>query len=313
MVCFKKKMSLTLLITNARNRIRRYDQRMVFSGLLLLVGLIYCLDEFTGPLSFYAPFYVFPVALSAVLLGQRWTFFFVVLSSMARAQVFSQVFQHGNIWYATFDVAQSMLLYGSIAILVMALQKMYDRLQKYADYLRANIRQMRQQRRFKASIRRALPEDAEDIVRLAVSGAQNGDLSDDISNAVTQRTLAVAFKQGITDGITVRHVWAGGAQTVPVEFWVSVINERMAGFFMLYGVNDQHGSERELHAMVVANEYRGMGIGAAMADFFCMHFTHRRLFAACRPNSKMMKMLVRRGFQVYCQLQSDYLIVERHN
>ncbi|MFZ6872616.1 GNAT family N-acetyltransferase [Undibacterium sp. Di27W] len=301
------------ILTTARNKLLKLEKRWVLPGLLLLEAILYCLDEFTGPYSFYAPFYIFPVAISAALLSQRLTIFFVVLSSLARAQVFSQVFQGGNLLMLTFDIAQSMLLYGSIAILVIAVNTMYLRLLRYAEYLRANIRQMRQQRRYKASIRRALPDDADDIVRLAVNGARNGDLSEDISNAVLQRTLAVAFRQGIVEGLTTRHIWAGGQQKVPVEFWVSIINDRMAGFFMLYGVDDQQGSERELHAMVVADEYRGLGIGAAMTDFFCMHFKNRRLFAACKSNSKMMKMLTRRGFSQFCTTENDYIIIERHN
>ncbi|MCH8620231.1 GNAT family N-acetyltransferase [Undibacterium sp. TS12] len=297
----------------ARNRLLKLEKRWVLTSLLMVEALLYCLDEFTGPYSFYAPFYIFPVALSAALLPRYLTFFFVLLSSLARAQVFSQVFQAGNLVLLAFDIAQSMLLYGSIAVLVMAVQSMHNRLLRYSEYLRANIRQLRQQRRNRASIRRALPDDADDIVRLAVSGAQNGDLSEDITNAVLQRTLATAFRQGIVEGQTVRHIWAGGQQKVPVEFWVSIINDRMAGFFMLYGVDNQQGSERELHAMVVADEYRGLGIGAAMADFFCMHFKNRRLFAACKTGSTMMKMLTRRGFSHFCVTENEYVIIERHN
>ncbi|MFZ6732741.1 GNAT family N-acetyltransferase [Undibacterium sp. Ji42W] len=303
----------SVLFTAARNRLLKLDARWVFLGLLLLESLLYCLDEFTGPYSFYAPFYIFPVAMSAALLSRRMTVFLVVLSSLARAQVFSQVFQSGSLMLLVFDIAQSILLYGLIAVLVITVNSMHQRLLKYAHYLRANIRQLRQQRRNRASIRRALPDDADGIVRLAVNGAQNGDLSEDISNAVLQRTLATAFRQGIVEGQTVRHIWAGGQQKVPVEFWVSIINGRMAGFFMLYGVDNQQGSERELHAMVVADEYRGLGIGAAMTDFFCMHFKNRRLFAACKSGSKMMKMLSRRGFSFFSTTQNDYVIIERHN
>ncbi|BBB65021.1 hypothetical protein UNDYM_0768 [Undibacterium sp. YM2] len=303
----------TATLTAARNKLLKLEARWVLSGLLLLEVMLYCLDEFTGPHSFYAPFYVFPVAFSAALLSQRMTVFFVVLSSLARAQVFSQFFQAGSLLLLAFDIVQSMLLYGAIAVLVMTVKSMHQRLLRYAEYLRANVRLMRQQRRNRSSIRRALPDDADGIVRLAVSGAQNGDLSEDISNAVLQRTLATAFRQGIVEGQTVRHTWAGGQQKVPVEFWVSIINGRMAGFFMLYGVDNQQGSERELHAMVVADEYRGLGIGAAMTDFFCMHFKNRRLFAACKTGSNMMKMLSRRGFSQFCTAENGYVIIERHN
>lgn len=300
------------LIT-ARNKLLKLETRWVLPCLFLLELLLYCLDEFIGPHSFYAPFYVFPVAFSAALLSRRLTVCFVVLSSFARAQVFSQFFQAGSLLMLAFDIVQSILLYGAIAAMVMALRSMHQRLLRYAEYLRANIRQLRQQRRNRASIRRALPEDADDIMRLAVNGAQNGDLSEDITNAVLQRTLATAFRQGIIEGQTIRHIWAGGEQKVPVEFWVSIINGRIAGFFMLYGVDNQQGSERELHAMVVADDYRGLGIGAAMADFFCMHFKNRRLFAACKLGSTMMKMLTRRGFSLYCATENDYVIIERHN
>ncbi|PXX44028.1 GNAT family N-acetyltransferase [Undibacterium pigrum] len=303
----------SVLFATTRNKLLKLDARWIFSGLLLLESLLYCLDEFTGPYSFYAPFYIFPVAMSAALLSRRMTVFLVVLSSLARAQVFSQVFQSGSLMLLVFDIVQSILLYGLIAVLVTSVTRMNQRLLRYAQYLRANIRLLRQQRRNRASIRRALPEDADGIVRLAVNGAQSGDLSEDISNAVLQRTLVTAFRQGIVEGQTVRHTWAGGQQKVPVEFWVSIINGRMAGFFMLYGVDNQQGSERELHAMVVADEYRGLGIGAAMTDFFCMHFKNRRLFAACKSGSNMMKMLSRRGFSLFSTTENEYVIIERHN
>lgn len=303
----------SVLFATARHKLLKLDARWIFSGLLLLESLLYCLDEFTGPYSFYAPFYIFPVAMSAALLSRRMTVFLVVLSSLARAQVFSQVFQSGSLMLLAFDIVQSILLYGLIAVLVTSVARMNQRLLKYAQYLRANIRLLRQQRRSRASIRRALPEDADGIVRLAVNGAQSGDLSEDISNAVLQRTLVKAFRQGIVEGQTVRHTWTGGQQKVPVEFWVSIINGRMAGFFMLYGVDNQQGSERELHAMVVADEYRGLGIGAAMTDFFCMHFKNRRLFAACKSGSDMMKMLSRRGFSLFSTTENEYVIIERHN
>jgi ribosomal protein S18 acetylase RimI-like enzyme len=306
-------MSPSLFASLAKSKIARLERRWVLLCLLLLEVAIYWLDEYTGPLISFAPFYIFPVVISASLLSRPWALLFVILSSLARVQVFSQLFPAGSVLLIAFDIFQSFLLYAGSAILVIATKKIVQRLFKYTYYLENHVRQMRQQRRLKASIRRALPEDADDIVRIAVCGAKSGGLSEDILNAVMQKTLTIAFKQGIIDGNTVRDVWTGGKQKVPVEFWVSIINGRMAGFFMLYGVDDQHGSERELHAMVVSDEYLGLGVGAAMTDFFCMHFKNRRLFAACKPGSKMLKMLKHRGFSFFSATDNDYVIIERHN
>ncbi|MFZ6719927.1 GNAT family N-acetyltransferase [Undibacterium sp. Ji49W] len=306
-------MSAQLFLTVVKNKVITLDKRWLVLCLLLMVSLIYWLDEYTGQLTFFAPFYIFPVAMSASLLSRRWTIFFVSLCSLARVQVFSQSFPVGSFALMVFDIAQSFLLFSTVAILAIAIQRISRRQSRYADFLETHLRHLRRQKRIKASIRRALPEDADEIVEVAVCGARSGGLSEELSNTVLQKTLAKAFRQGIVEGQTIRDVWIGGKQKVSVEFWVSIINGRVAGFFMLYGLDSMNGSERELHAMVVKDDYLGLGIGSAMTDFFCMHFKNRRLFAACKPDSKMMKMLTRRGFAFFCSTDNEYIIIERLN
>jgi ribosomal protein S18 acetylase RimI-like enzyme len=65
--------------------------------------------------------------------------------------------------------------------------------------------------------------------------------------------------------------------------------------------------------MVVDEPYRGLGIGAAMTNFFCNHFKSRRLFAACRPDSTMMQMLKRRRFTLYATTSTGYEIIMREH
>lgn len=45
-----------------------------------------------------------------------------------------------------------------------------------------------------------------------------------------------------------------------------------------------------------------------MTDFFCTHFRKRRLTVACKPGTRMMAMMERRGFRRYASAQGYELL-----
>jgi ribosomal protein S18 acetylase RimI-like enzyme len=94
---------------------------------------------------------------------------------------------------------------------------------------------------------------------------------------------------------------------------VCEINAQLAGFFMVTGLNDQTGMERELHAVATSKQYRGLGIGSVLVDFFCDHYYGRKLYAAVMPDSQMYTMLKRRGFYLYANSSTGYIVVERES
>jgi ribosomal protein S18 acetylase RimI-like enzyme len=287
------------------------DKRLIFVLLLVLEGVIFWLDVLTGPLVSFGPYYILPIALCGWLLERKITYLFVALSTAARVHVFSELFPANNPLFYVYDIFQSAVLYSIVEILVWRIKRLIRRLAIHASRLEGNLKHVHQQRRLEATIRRALPEDTDEIVHLASIGSQNGAFSGDVLTTVRQQTLTLAFKQGIADGTTVRDVWTGGKAAVPIEFWVSIVNEKVAGFFMILGTDNKKGSERELHAIAVSEAYRGLGIGSAMTDFFCSHYNNRRLVAACRPESTMLAMLKRRGFKQFFVTENQYVLVER--
>ena len=90
------------------------------------------------------------------------------------------------------------------------------------------------------------------------------------------------------------------------------IDARVVGYMMILGVDGQKSIQRELHAMVVEDRYRGHGVGGMMVDFFCTHYKQRRLVSACRDGSAMLRMLTRHGFALMGRSdRQDYLILAR--
>ncbi|MYN21212.1 GNAT family N-acetyltransferase, partial [Rugamonas sp. FT107W] len=166
-------------------------------------------------------------------------------------------------------------------------------------------------RRLDSAIRRAVPEDVAAIIGLTTSGGESGGFDQSVTDGVRQAALAASFTAGIVDGAALRDLWSGGTATVPIEFWVCEIDARVVAYMMILGVDAQKGMQRELHAMVVEDTYRGHGVGAMMVDFFCTHYKHRRLLSACRDGSAMLRMLTRRGFALLTRSDQGYLILAR--
>ncbi|GJI96356.1 hypothetical protein RugamoR57_30740 [Duganella caerulea] len=295
-----------------RSVARHASVRLVWTFLLLLAALIVLLDLDTGASISYSPFLVAPTALAAWLLGRRGALLFVVLSSAARVYDYATTRGlHDGPALLLYELAQSAALYGLVALLVLYLRGRRDALLRHARKVRAAARRERHRRRLDSAIRRAVPGDVDAIIRLTTSGGESGGFDQSVTDGVRQAALAASFTAGIVDGAALRDLWSGGTATVPIEFWVCEIDARVVGYMMILGVDAQKGMQRELHAMVVEDTYRGHGVGAMMVDFFCTHYKHRRLLSACRDGSAMLHMLTRRGFALLTRSDHGYLILAR--
>lgn len=286
------------------------NARTMLIGLLLLEAVIFLLDVDTGATISYSPYLSAPTALAAWFLGPFATAAFVALSALARAYDYSLRQEAGEpAWMLAYALLQSGVFYAIVAVLVRQVRQLVDHLAHHASHLQHIARSERHQRFMAASIRRAVLEDIDDILRLTVVGGQSGGFDQMVQDNVRQAMLAHHFKLGIREGIALRDVWGGGRSAVPIDFWVSIINGKVAGYMMIMGMDGNKGSERELHAVAVDPAFRGLGVGSALVDFFCSHYSQRRLFSACKAESTMMKMLSRRGFQLKQQMVDGYLML----
>ncbi len=294
-------------------KMREQNWLLLFLLFLALEACIFSIDFSTGQLISFSPFYFLPICLSAWFLQPKHAYFFALLSSAARVYDFSTIIPSSSITLLIFDFLQSAFLYCLIAFLTLKIRHLVLRLNMHTLKIARNYKHQHHLRMLATTLRRALPNDVDSIIALTVAGSKSGAMAEEIMNFTHQQALALSFSQGINDGAAVRDVWNAGKSTVPIEFWVSELNGQIAGFFMVLGLDDKKGMERELHAMVVSEAYRGLGIGAAMTNFFCNHFKSRRLFAACRPDSTMMKMLKRRNFKLYATTSTGYEIIMRES
>lgn len=279
-------------------RIRQIDTRVVLLLLLLTEAVIFFADIYSGPVVSVSPFFCIPIALCAWFLNWPATLFLVVASTVAMVYDFNRLVPVHNPYYIAYDLLQSATFFGVVAVLVAKSRDLMKRFAAHVNLVRSNARHERRRRALEATIRRAVPDDVDTIVRLVSLGAESGAFDEKVSSSAKLIELASNFRNGIADGSAIRDVWNGGQTAVPIEFWVSIINGKVAGFFMMLGLNQNKGAERELHAIAVDHAYRGLGIGSAMVDFFCSHYAQRRLFVLCKPDTVMMGMLKRRNFVV---------------
>lgn len=295
-----------------RRLLRHASHRLILPALLALEALIFLLDVDTGAGISFSPFLVAPTALAAWLLGRRGALLFVVLSSVARVLDYAVTRgQHQGPYLLLYELLQSAALFGSVALLALYLRGRRDALLRHARKVRAAARRERHRRILDSAIRRAVPADVPTIIRLTTSGGESGGFDQSVTDSVRQATLTATFTAGIVDGAARRDLWTGGQSTVPIEFWVCEIDAKVVSYMMILGMDAQKGMERELHAMVVEDSYRGQGVGGMMVDFFCTHYKQRRLLSACRDGSAMMQMLRRRGFAQLASSDQGYLILAR--
>jgi ribosomal protein S18 acetylase RimI-like enzyme len=281
----------------------------VLSSVLLVV--VFELDWLASPRVPFGPYYLLPIALAAWCVRGRFTAFMVVAASLARTLVLCRQVPPHLMLYFTADIISSLCVYAGVASLLGRLKQAYHLLAEEAGTLTEKVEQAEKRRWLDASIRRAVLADVDHIVELAALGGADGDLSKDVTTTVRQAMLRGVYADSIRQGTVARPLWSGGQAVVPVEFWVSQINGQIAGFLMVMGLDGSQGAERELHAIVTAKDYRGVGVGTAMVDWFCSHYYGRKLFAAVMPDSKMHRMLKRRGFFRYAEAKEGYVIVER--
>lgn len=285
----------------------RIDQRLLVALFLVLEAAIFWLDDYTGPLVSFASYYVLPVAACTWFVeDSAYAYLFIVLSASARVYVHDQLLMghHLRLYLYCYEFAQSVFLYAIVEFLVRKIKSQFQIIGTHSKGLEQRLR-------IENSIRKAIVEDAEAIMRLNAIGAEEGVLSGHLLEIERQKVLVEAYKQGITEGAALRDVWEGGQENVPVDLWVSEINGNIAGYIMILGLDKGKDLARELHTVVVSREYRGLGIGSAMTDFFCSHYDHRRLIVACKPGSQMMTMVERRGFKPYSSGPNSYILLER--
>lgn len=293
-------------------RLRRLRPRQLLLSLLLLEAIIFLLDMDTGASISYAPFLCIPTALAAWWFGRWPALLFVVLSTAARVIDYSVMrAQHQSVLMLTYDVLQSAAFYGCIALIALALRRQRDHLLRHARTIRRSVRQVRHLRQLDSAIRRAVPEDVPAIIRLTSLAGESGSFDQVVTDSVRQAALDSSFRAGILQGSAIRDMWTGGQCTVPIEFWVAEVEGEVQSYMMLLGVDQQDVLARELHAMVVDPRYRGQGLGHLMVDFFCSHYKQRALIAACRPDSIMLKMLLKRGFSQTAVSDQGYLLLRR--
>jgi GNAT superfamily N-acetyltransferase len=297
--------------TYGRNKLQKTLNRFgsehsLIASLLILEAIIFWLDVYTGPLVSFAPYYILPVATCTWFVERRaFAFLFIALSALARVSVHDQILMGHPMrsYLYIYEFFQSFLLYTIVEFLVRKVKLLFREIGNHSIALEHRLK-------IDQSIRRAVLEDIDDVIFLSTIGASDGGLSEDLLKHERQLAFIHAYKQAILDGALVRGFWEGGSASVPCELWVSEINGRVAGYFVILGIDNTKSSDRELEAIVVAREYRGFGIGTAMTDFFCMHYLHRRLVVACKPGSQMMHMVERRGFKPYAE-SPPYILFER--
>lgn len=303
-----------LYVRTISERLRRLRPRQLLLSLLLLEAVIFLLDMDTGASISFAPFLSIPTALAAWWFGRWPALLFVILSTAARVIDYSVMrAQHQSLLMLTYDVLQSAAFYGCIALIALALRRQRDHILEHARHIRRSVKRERHLRQLDSSIRRAVPDDVPAIIRLTALAGESGNFDQIVTDSVRQAALDTSFRAGILQGNALRDMWGGGQCTVPIEFWVAEFEGEVHSFMMLLGVDQQDVLARELHAMVVDPRYRGQGLGKLMVDFFCSHYKHRTLIAACRHDSTMQGMLERRGFKPTNISDQRYVLLRRQS
>ena len=277
---------------------------------MLLLAVFFLLDVGSGPAISFGLFYTVSVVLVAWRLGLGATVLAVLGASLARVADFYLTRHHDGALMLAYDLLQSAAGYGLVALLVWQARALFERTARHARNFQRQARRERHRRRLESTIRRAVVADVPGIIQLTNTGGEDGAFDQNVMDAVHQAALSKTFSQGIISGAARRDVWSGGQTVVPIEFWVSEIDGRLAAYMMVMGVDGNKGPERELHAVAVAPPHRGSGLGSAMVNFFCNSYQHRRLVVASKTGSQMMQMLQRRSFH-YLASDKGYDIMIR--
>jgi len=287
------------------------DKRLLFVLLLAMEGVIFAIDLHTDPMISVGPFYLIPIFISAWFLRRQSTYLLITAAVIACVYGFRMIFPATDYFLYGYNLILTGIAFSLFEMLVWQYKHLVVRLVKHAHYVEGRYSNARRWRRLDTTIHRAIPEEAEEIVRLLVAGANEGKFDAALLTPERQHAFAQLTKAAIIHGIGVRGLWAGGTASVPCEYWVSVIDGRVAGVMMILAIDGKEQAERELHAIAVSEPYRGLGIGSTLIDFYCTHFKGRRLLVPCQPHSKIGPMIERRGFRK-CGTSSDgYVFMEK--
>ncbi len=297
-------------VARLEDELYQMDRRVLFLLLLALEVAIFWVDLNTEPTLIVAPYYLVPIIFSAWFLERRITYLLLTLAVLARVYAYWDMFPKTTHFLYWHNLLTTACAYSLVEVLIWRVKQLVTRLALHADYLQQRGRNVGRRRRLQATIRRAVPADAAAILRLIALGAEDGAFSRNALYEARQQELAVLITHSITEGNGTRDLWQGGRTSVPMEYWVSEIDGVVAGYIMVIGVDAKKDADRELHAIAVAHSHRGIGIGSALTSFFCAHFKQRRLIVACKPRSRMMTMMERRGFRQYASAQG-YSLLEK--
>ncbi|HEX5343875.1 MAG TPA: hypothetical protein VFX55_15385, partial [Duganella sp.] len=196
-------------------RLRSASQRALTLGLLLAQALLFLLDTGTGAALSFSPFYCVTVALAAWRLRPPVIAGFVACATLARVYDYTRLHHDGALLLA-YDVLQSAAVYTLVALLAWQARATLTRFAQRARRLLRMARRARQRRRLDATIRLALPEDVPAIVRLTISGNQQGAFDTSVNDAARQQALCQIFTRTVADGVGSREFWGGGSGPVPI-------------------------------------------------------------------------------------------------
>jgi ribosomal protein S18 acetylase RimI-like enzyme len=297
------------IVSQLENIICRMDKGLLFALLSLIEGTIFWADIYNGPTISLSPLYLFPIILSAWFLDRKLSYLFVVFSTAARIYNLSIQLAEYIEFPLVLNTAITFLAYSAFAELALQLRKLTNKYKNHLEKLVSISRHIQSKRRIAATIRRALPKDTYDIARLVAEGAINGDLPPEL--ATNQNIVVEAFKKAILEGVCTR-VFSGNEQlSVQCDIWVSVVNESPVGLIVVVANKDKEHLERELDIISVSRNYRQLGIGTALVNLFCSNYRGRRLIVACKDGSIMMAMAKRRGFKMYRDSSSGYILMHK--
>ena len=249
-------------------------QPSIRSQALILILMLVCeLAVFSADLEAnasvsFAPLYSLIVLTSAWLLKLRFSIVVVLTSVILRVYGLRDNFQEIIPFHYLENIIITCASYAIFTLLIYRNKRLIVRLRRHATRVSNRRKLLAQRTRLTAAIRRALPEDSDKIVELVVLGVNSGAFSEGTLEPQRLKELSPLFKEAIITGQALRDLWQGGTTIVANEYWVVSLNQKIVASMMVIGIdqNDQLG--RELHMIAVANEYRGLGIGSCLVDFY---------------------------------------------
>lgn len=279
--------------------------------ILVFEAFIFTIDLETDPSISFAPVYSLIVLMAAFLMELRFSFIAVAATIVLRIYALRENFPDNVPFHYIENLIITCLCYVIFTFLVRNNKALIVRLRRHARRVSARRRLLAQRRRLMASIRRALPQDVDQIVKLILLESETGAFDEGNLEADRLSRVAPTLREAILTGQGLRNLWQGGTGAVPVEYWVVSLNGDIVAFMMVIGIDPNDKMGRELHLMAVAPSHRGLGLGGCMIDFFVEHYRQRRLLLASKPMSTMWNMAKRRRFAFIAHTKAGYDLMQR--